>query len=183
MFNSITVNLLYKFWSKIEYYYKFSIIKVILDKLSKIGHSLLTGSLFINFLTNDRSYYEDSLLFKLYSSSIDKLNMFFDILKKMINRYKKSSIFYLMIDDSVKDNKSINDTIFISLIIFSITSLILNFDKDISINITIIIGILLIVSTFILLAKVNVIDTMKNSVIVNLVQSVFSVDEGDDKWW
>jgi len=184
MFNSITVNLLYKIWSKVEHYYKFSIIKIVADKLSSIAGSLFEGSLFIIFLRNDRSYYEDSMLFKVYSLVIDKLNMLFSFIKRLFDKYKESSIFYSLINDSFKGNKNISDTIFTSLLIFSVTTLILNVKNNsiLNNNIFILSG-LLIVSFCGLILKINIIEACKNSRVIKLIESVFSIEEGDDKWW
>lgn len=182
MFNSVTISLLYKIWAKIEYYYNYSLLKKIVDKINKIIDLLLSGSLFYKFLTNNDSYFENSILFSIYSYLIDKLNNFFKLSKEFIERYKKGSNIYDLIKCCIKDELSFSNTIYLTVMFFSISILIVDIINK-NLNNFMLFFAMFIFSLVFLINKVNIINAIYNSYFIKIINSIFTVDEGDDKWW
>lgn len=182
MFNSITVNILAKIWSKFDYYYKLSYLNRIFSKIKKILSKLSLGSRFINLLTNDRSFIKDSLFYKLYGKIIVLINKFLKSIRDIFNKYKDGSLIYILIYNSNKSKYETIKSVFISIFVFSVATIVVNIiNKNILNNINILLIILMTIS--LLYININLQKISMNSFTVKIIKDFFKVDNGDDKWW
>lgn len=182
MFNSITVNILAKIWSKFDYYYKLSFLNRIFTKIIRIFSSLSKESRFINLFTDDRSFIKDSFLYNMYGKILYLINKVFKFFRDIFNKYKDGSLIYILIYNSNKSKYETIKSVFISIFVFSVATIIVNIiNKNIINNINMLLLILMTIS--LLFININLQKISMNSFTVKIIKDFFKVDNGDDKWW
>ncbi|WDV45261.1 hypothetical protein PV797_17290 [Clostridiaceae bacterium M8S5] len=180
MYNSYTVSILIKVKNIFDDLYEHSVIKAILDCILNYWRRINKSSKIYSFLTEERSYIEDSFVYRIYKKIIEVLNKLFIWTKRIMNKSIKGSKTIDIMNESMNENSSI-----VGLLGFCVTMMILKILNIIVLSyITMsLLSLVILVAILILITNVKISDILKNSYIAKKVISVFTMDSGGEEWW
>lgn len=184
MYNSVTISVLAKIWSVISRGYEYSILRVILNCLGRGLCYISRGSNIINLFTSNRRKMEESLFYNIYCKIMYGIQKILEVLNKLINKLRSGSFIDISTTSNFKDEESIQDALSIFLLFFGLTVFILNavrgkfFGNSFKLSI-------LIILIGIIGYKYDggYIKIIRNSNSYKLVNSIFTIDKGGEKWW
>lgn len=184
MYNSYTVRVLSRFWSIINEFYKYSIIKRVIETIIHAIKSIGSGSYVIKFFTNDRSSIENSRIYDIYQKLICFIEVIFNKVRGVVVKYKEGSLISSICTSIFDSTSRTIGTISLFVISFSIINIII----DILNNNIVTYGniALLAITIFSIITYIyrdNIKDVILSSFIIRLIKDIFTIDDGGDQWW
>lgn len=184
MYNSVTVTVLAKIWSGIKRGYEYSIFKKIMNILGRGLKYVGKGSCFINFFTSNRKMVEESLFHAIYCKCMDGIHKILESLNKLIYKGRTGSLIDISTTSVFKDEDSIQSALSIFFLFFGLTVFILNAIRGKFFGNSFRISILIILLGLIgLKFDGGYMAIIRNSNTYKFVNSIFTIDEGGEKWW
>jgi len=184
MFHSRILNLLAKLWNKSNDYCKQSFTNTVSTKISTLIDFLLKGSFVVKIIKDDKSWVENSLLYKIYCKIVDFTNWSFRSIRATVTKYKHESALYMMTSYLFRDEGKIISSIITFLITFSAITLILNIFRNNMVN-SMNVMLLVIVVLSIILGNIKMIfsNILQGSFFWRLIKDIFTLDNGGEQWW
>lgn len=181
MYNSYTINLLVKTKDVFASLYKYSILKLLVDKIVLWLKKGCKGSKVCSFFTNEKSIIKNSYIYLLYKKIVDFINKLLFKLKRKVNSCVKGS--YIL--NVLKKDMNTDNALYIIIIGFNVTLLSLRVFNIISLRIVSIsmLAFITFFSLFLYINNAKTIEMLKNSWIINTIISVFTLDDGGEEWW
>lgn len=182
MFNSFSLNILFRIWNRICDSYDNSYLKAVNCKIASYFKFLSKGSIFIHFLTNGKSFFQSSLFYKGYTHLIDGLMSIFNYSRKIVKKYKNDSLLYKIVSILFENEYEILYSASVFIITFSLVTIMLNIFKDgiiSSFNLFLLIS--LIIGIFMFMTREYFVDIIQNSFFVNIIKSLFTIDNGGEQ--
>lgn len=184
MYNSKVVYVLVAFWNILAEAYEYSNLKKFNNLLGKGFRSVARSSYVMEFFQKESTIFKESLLYRLYSKSLNGINNIFKAIRKNIIKYSPNSFLYTNINSMFYDNNQVLLSLYIFLTAFGIGLIVNNLIRGFYFGRSYIIAIFLIITS---LLGIN---TMKNqnsvfreSVFIKIISGIFDVDEEVEQWW
>lgn len=184
MYNSITVTVLAKIWSVITTGYRYSILKKIMNGLGRGLKYIGRGSCFIGIFTSSRKIVQESIFYVVYCKCMNIIQKILEVLKRLISKWNSGSFIDTSTSSNFKNEDTIQNALSVFLLFFGLTVFIFNAVRGKFLGNSFRISILVIIIALIgFKYEGGYMRIIRNSNCFKLVNSIFTIDEGGEKWW
>ncbi|WP_427340334.1 hypothetical protein [Caloranaerobacter sp. DY30410] len=180
MSNSFVLNMLHRIWDNICIFYDNSCLKAINCRIGNYFKFLSNGSVVIHFFTNEKSLFQSSLFYKVYTHLIDKLMCIFYCSRKVVKKYKDNSFLYKAVSSLFQNEQEGFYSVSIFIITFSLVTITINIIRGGVIISNLLLLILLIIGIFMFKTRKYFADIIRNSFFVNIIRNLFMIDDGGE---
>ncbi len=185
MYNSLIVSISVRIWKGILHGYEDSVIKKVVDSISKFISYLLKGSIIGNYFKSDKDFIKNTFFYKIYANFVDLINKIFKKINIYIKKIGQDSFFYQSIGQLFQGNEEALGTFFVFTFSLGVGIIVNNLLRGFYSGKSYLVGVLLmIISILGIMLKKDYKIIKDKSYIYNFLISIFLLDEdGGDKWW
>ena len=184
MYNSYTVSGLSRLWHSINSFYKYSTIKKINDSIIWGLKAIFSGSQVVRFITNGKSLIESSIFYTIYRKLICLIESLFNKLRSLVKQYKRESLLSRVVTSLFESNIAAIGTISLFIIAFSATNIVIDaINGNIKTYGNALLLIIIVIFVLVFRNRENAKNTVENSLFINLLKSIFTMDNRGDQWW
>ena len=184
MYNSYVVGFLVKIWEVFAYAYEGSLVKKVMDGIKKFLSFIFTGSRVKEIFTKDNHSVKKSLFYRIYSWITKLYGNIWSKINRYVKRIGKTSFTYKTIQNMFKDDIEVTKTISTFIFFFSMIVFIKNLLRGYFLGRINILSIILIVcSLIVIFIGDNIKEVLNNSYVYRFIESLFTIDEGGERWW